>query len=156
MWGIAHDFGWDVNALARANRLSNPAQVEAGQQLFIPPPAPSPRFLWPARGKLVPVGGAGRQTVQGLQITAQAGSMIRASRSGRVAVATRELVGWGQTVVLDHGDGYTSIYAGLEQILVEPGVFVHQGNPVGKVGGDPLHFEIRRGIAPVNPLPLLP
>ena len=156
LWGIAHDFGWDVKSLARANRLTDPAQVKEGFRLYIPPPPPSARFLWPARGRVVPVKGVGSDGVSSLQITAQQGSLVRASRTGRVAVAARDLVGWGKTVILDHGDGYTSIYAGLDQLLVDPGISVQQGNPVGKLGAGPLYFEIRRGTSPTNPIQALP
>ena len=156
LWGIARDFGWDVNTLARVNRLSDPSQVKVGHQLYIPPPSPAARFLWPARGRVVPVKGAGGGAVRGLQIAAQQGSVVRAARTGRVAVAARELVGWGKTVILDHGDGYTSIYAGLDQLLVDPGMSVAQGNPIGKLGAEPLHFEIRRGTSAANPMQLLP
>lgn len=156
LWGIAHDFGWDVNKLARVNRLTDPSQVKTGQKLYIPPPPPSARFLWPVRGRVVPLKGLGTEAVRGLQIAAQQGMLVRAVRTGRVAVAARDLVGWGKTVILDHGDGYTSVYAGLDQLLVDPGMSVAQGNPVGSIGAEPLHFEIRQGTSPANPMQLLP
>ena len=156
LWGIAHDFGWDVKRLARVNQLTDPSQVKAGQKLYIPPPPPSARFLWPARGRVVPLKGLGTEAVRGLQITAQQGSLVRAVRTGRVAVAARDLAGWGKTVILDHGDGYTSVYAGLDQLLVDPGMSVAQGNPVGRLGDEPLHFEIRQGTSLANPMQLLP
>jgi len=156
LWGIAHDFGWDVHRLARVNQLTDPSQVKTGQKLYIPPPPSSARFLWPARGRAVPLKGLGTEAVRGLQITAQQGSLVRAARTGRVAVAARDLAGWGKTVVLDHGDGYASVYAGLDQLLVDPGMSVAQGNPVGRLGAEPLHFEIRQGTSLANPMQLLP
>jgi septal ring factor EnvC (AmiA/AmiB activator) len=81
---------------------------------------------------------------------------VRASRTGRVAVAARHLQGLGPTVILDHGDGYVSVYAGLDQLLVSPGVRVEQGNPVGRLAGDPLYFEIRYQTRLSDPLRLLP
>ncbi len=157
MWRIARDFGLDAKALARANRLSDSSQVRTGQVLFIPSPLESNRFLWPLRGSLTPVrGSSGYPDSRSLEISAPEGSLVRASRTGRVAVATRDLKGWGRTVILDHEDGYLTVYAGLEQLLVGPGASVQQGNPVGKVGRRPLYFEIRYGTHLRDPRQLLP
>jgi len=154
LWRIARDFGVDVHALARANRLPNPTQVKVGQQLFIPTPAVSShRFLWPARGQ---TSRSVRTATSGLDIQAPEGSFVRAARAGRVALAARNLQGLGPTVILDHGDGYVSVYAGLDQLLVSPGVRVEQGNPVGRLGGSPLYFEIRYQTRLSDPLRLLP
>ncbi|MBI3087607.1 MAG: peptidoglycan DD-metalloendopeptidase family protein [Candidatus Omnitrophica bacterium] len=153
LWGIAHDFGWDATHLARLNRITDAAQVTVGQRLFIPPPPTSKGFIWPVRGTVTPVSGS---SVRGVEIQAPEGSFVRAARTGLVAVAARQLQGWGHTVILDHGDGYVSVYAGMEHMLVNPGMSIQQGNPVGRVGRAPLYFEIRRGTAPQNPFPLLP
>ena len=150
LWRIAHTYGLEVPALAAANRLPAAAQLKVGQQLFIPLPPESNRFLWPLRGSF------GASSSSGLDISATPGSLVRASRSGRVAVATSRLAGWGKTVVLDHLDGYLSIYAGLDQILVTPGTDLRQGIPVGVLGSRALHFEIRYGKTPRNTLALLP
>lgn len=157
LWGIAHDFGWDIESLARVNRLANPKQLKVGQRIFIPPPPASHRFLWPARGTVTTSteGGADGST-RGLDIRAPEGTLVRASRSGRVAVATQQLAGWGQAVLLDHGDGYVTVYARLEQLLVSPGATVQQGNPVGQLGRSPLYFEIRYGTSVRDPHQLLP
>ena len=157
LWRIAHDFGWDADSLAKVNHLSSAIQIGVGQRLFIPPPPESNRFLWPARGTFsASKGRRGESTGGGLEIGAPEGSIVRASRSGYVAVATRQLVGWGKTVLLDHGDGYVTVYAGLEQLLVSPGMSVRQGNPVGQLGRGPLYFEIRYGTSPRDPHHLLP
>ena len=73
-----------------------------------------------------------------------------------VAVASQHLAGWGKTVILDHGDGYVTIYAGLQDVLVSPGLQIAQGNPVGRLGQRPLYFEIRNDARPLDPLKLLP
>ena len=155
LWRIAHDFGWDARALARINRLSSVTQLKKGQLLFIPVlPVQSSSFLWPARGRVAPIqNGANRQS---LEISAGEGSFVRAARTGRVAVATRQLTGFGKTVILDHGDGYLTIYAGLEQLLVAPGMLVEQGAPLGRLARAPLYFQIRYGTQPRDPTSLLP
>lgn len=84
------------------------------------------------------------------------GGLVRASRTGRVAVAAQDLAGWGKTVLLDHGDGFVTVYSGLDQVLVSPGLTVRQGNPIGRVDRHPLYFEIREGVRARDPLRLLP
>ncbi len=140
VWRIAQAFGISPQQLAAANRLSSTHQLTVGQRLFIPLPTETNRFLWPVRGTV-----RMSSTSNGLDIAAPGGSLVRASRSGVVAVATRHLYGWGKTVVLDHQDGSLSIYCGLEQILVPPGVLVQQGAPLGSLGSQALHFQIRQG-----------
>jgi murein DD-endopeptidase MepM/ murein hydrolase activator NlpD len=151
LWRIAHSYGLDVNTLAAANRLPSPHHIKVGQRLFIPLPSESERFLWPVRGSLNTA-----VAFHGVEISAPAGSLVRASRAGRVAVATRRLSGWGKTVILDHLDGYLSIYSGLDQILVSPGADLRQGIPVGSLGQGALYFEIRYRNTPKNTLALLP
>ena len=149
LWRIAHAYGLDVGAIASANRLPSTTHLRVGQKLFIPLPAETNQFLWPVRGSV-------SRTGSGVEISTIPGSLVRASRGGRVAVAAHRLSGWGQTVVLDHLDGYLSVYAGLDQILVSPGASLRQGIPLGNVGVRPLHFEIRYGSAPKNTIALLP
>ena len=149
LWRIARSYGLNANTLAAANRLPSAGYIDVGQKLFIPLPQETMQFLWPIRG-------AFSHASPGLEITAPTGSLVRASRSGRVAVAARQLSGWGKTVVVDHLDGYFSIYAGLNQLLVMPGATLRQGVPLGVVGEGALHFEIRYGSAPKNTLALLP
>ena len=150
LWRIARSYGVNMDALAAANRVTNTNQIGTGQKLFIPLPTESRKFLWPVWGPTNTPG------PNGVEISAPAGSLIRAARSGRVAVATRELSGWGKTVILDHGDGYLSVYAGLEEFLVKPGGSIRQGLPLGRLGAHALHFEIRYGNKSKNTLALLP
>ena len=150
LWRIARSYGLEVNALAKANRLRDTSLLRVGQKLFIPVPVESQAFFWPVRGRV------GRSGSNGVSIAAPPGSLVRASRSGRVAVATHRLSGWGKAVVLDHLDGYLTVYAGLEQILTAPGASLRQGVPLGSLGARALHFEIRYGTAPKDTVALLP
>ena len=151
LWRIARSYGLEVNQLAAANRLPPSSPLKIEQQLFIPLPTETSRFLWPVRGSIRSSG-----ALHGVDIAAPSGNLVRASRSGRVAVATRQLSGWGKTVVLDHLDGYLTVYAGLDQLLVDPGAALRQGMPLGTVGSSAVHFEIRYGAKPKNALALLP
>lgn len=151
LWRIAHSYGVDVQRLASVNRLGSANQVAAGQRLFIPLPVESDQFLWPVRGSVGTSGGS-----RALEIATAPGSLVRASRSGRVAVATQQLSGWGKTIVLDHLDGYLTVYAGLGQLLVSPGADVRQGTPIGSLASKALHFEIRQRARITDALTLLP
>ena len=151
LWRIAHAYGLQVETLASVNRLGQTSALRPGQRLFLPLPEESRRFLWPARGRLRPPSSS-----TGIEIAAPAGSVVRASRSGRVAVATRRLAGWGATIVIDHLDGYLTIYTGLGSFLVSPGASLRQGTPIATLGAETLHFEIREGITPRNTLAMLP
>lgn len=96
----------------------------------------------------------------GLDIAAPTGTPIRASRAGEVTFAGRR-GGYGNTVVLDHGDGTESLYAHASAIDVELGARVRAGETIAKVGstgrstGPHLHFEVRRDGEPIDPAELL-
>lgn len=154
LWRIAHDFGFTSEALARANRMSVKTPLRVGQKLFIPITPDTGRFAWPARGTISRI----RKSTSGrsLEIQASEGSIVRASRTGRVAVAAQELAGFGRTILVEHPDGYVTVYAGLEQLLVVPGTSIAQGSPIGRLGRLPLYFEIRYGARATDPLKLLP
>lgn len=158
LWGIGHDFGIDSVTLARVNRLSDPTTIEKDQILFVPLPPNTEAFLWPARGSIQPLTddvGESRRTTA-LVIDAPPGSDVRAAQRGRIAVATRELLGYGQTLIIDHGNGYLTVYGRLQQIFVPSGMNVAQGLPIGQLGHAPLYFEIRHGAYALDPLTLLP
>ena len=150
LWRIARYYGLEPATLAQANPISRNGVVTIGQRLFIPLPPESNRFVWPLRGR------ASQSHSGGIDISAASGTLVRASRTGRVAVATTRLSGWGNSVVMDHADGSTTVYAGLEQLVIAPGVELRQGMPIGTAGSRPLHFEIRQGSKPANTLALLP
>lgn len=86
---------------------------------------------------------------RGLDIAAEEGSTIRASMAGRV-VTSEFREDYGNVVVVDHGRGYTTLYAHNSKNLVRQGDWVQAGEPLGLVGstgrstGPHLHFEVRR------------
>ncbi len=151
LWRIARFYGLGVDHLMAANRLASAQHLRVGQRLFIPLPQESNRFLWPLRGSLHTTGGWGV-----VEIGAPPGSLIRASRGGRVALAARQLAGFGKTVVIDHLDGYLTVYSRLAQLLVSPGTRLRQGTPIGLLGAQALHFEIRQGVGSRDAVALLP
>lgn len=131
-----------------------------------PAPAPgAPRFFGsvkdlPLKGRLISDYGQSRADGllrwQGLMLAAEAGSDVRAVRGGRVAYADY-LPGMGQLLVLEHDDGYMTLYGHNQDLARKEGDRVAQGEVIAHVGdsggeGTPaLYFEVRRNGRPVNP-----
>lgn len=124
------------------------------------------RFLKPVRGRIIsrfgyrrhPILG-GRRMHTGIDIAAPRGTPIRAARAG-VVIFAGWLGGYGKCVIVDHGDGYSTLYAHCSSICVSRGQKVSRGQILGRVGstglstGPHLHFEVRYRGRPVNPLRL--
>jgi murein DD-endopeptidase MepM/ murein hydrolase activator NlpD len=118
-------------------------------------------FIWPVAGTLTSNYGPrwGRMH-QGIDVAAPIGRPIAAAAAGTVTVAGWEN-GYGQTVVIDHGNGITTVYAHQAAIGVSVGQSVAQGAIIGVVGntgnstGPHLHFEVRINGAATDPLPFL-
>lgn len=118
------------------------------------------RLTWPVAGRLIQdygqPRGNGRLRWNGVLIAAPAGKEVRSVYHGRVAYADW-LPGLGLLVIVDHGDGYLSLYGHNESLLKSAGDWVAPGDvvaTVGQSGGQSvpaLYFEIRQGRKPVDP-----
>lgn len=184
-FSIALDFGVPWRTIAVANGLDPKATIRPGQVLLIPtviaPPAeteptaplakrtpadatPASRFAWPLAGPLRRGFTARRRGDyhDGIDIRVAQGTAVRAVDDGRVIFAGEESRQFGKLVVIDHGGGWHSAYGFLGRITVKRGERVSQGERLGLSGrtglakGPELHFELRRGNRPVDPLPHLP
>jgi murein DD-endopeptidase MepM/ murein hydrolase activator NlpD len=97
----------------------------------------------------------------GVDIAAPEGTVVGAAAAGTVIFAG-EQAGYGHIVILKHAGGLVTLYAHAARILVDEGARVRQGDPIAKVGqtgrtsGPHLHFEVREGTRPRNPLLFLP
>jgi septal ring factor EnvC (AmiA/AmiB activator) len=120
-------------------------------------------LMWPVQGKVINSFGEQRQgsvTWDGLRIQSASGTDVRAIHGGRVMYA-ESLPGQGLLMVLDHGDGYMSLYAHNDMLLHESGEWVQPGDVIARVGNsggekEPgLYFEIRKNGEPINPTPWL-
>lgn len=98
----------------------------------------------------------------GIDLAAPKGTPILAAQAGTVIYAGREFRGYGKMVLVESGNGWATLYAHFDKILVAEGQKVRQGEVVGAMGrtgratGVHLHFEIRKDRGPIDPLPLLP
>lgn len=100
----------------------------------------------------------------GVDLAAPMGTPVLAAKAGRVALV-QAVGGYGNTVLLDHGDGVETLYAHLQQALVREGDWIGQGAQLGAVGttgaatGPHLHFELRtraQALQAIDPTPHLP
>lgn len=125
--------------------------------------ATSGKFLWPANGHLL--SGFGKApdgtTNDGIKIGVPRGTDVRAAGSGTVAYAGSELKGYGNLILIRHEGGWVSAYAHADQVMVKRGDTVERGQVIAKAGttgnvSEPqVHFELRKGSAPVDPMPHL-
>ena len=111
-------------------------------------------LIWPVQGKIVrPFGSVKdkrgiRLTNPGIDIKGLSGSNVSAAATGTV-IYVSWLRGYGQFIIIDHGDGYYTLYANLIDIYVETGDMVKAGETIAKIGdlgsvdGSTLHFELR-------------
>ncbi len=129
------------------------------------PPAPTGpgQFVWPLEGPLTSAFGprAGRRHA-GIDIGSPRFQQVVAAADGEVTFAQATHNGFGNAVVLEHAGGFSTVYAHLSVIIAREGESVRQGQPIGGVGstgnasGPHLHFEVRHGGIPLDPLPYLP
>ncbi|MEY4357956.1 MAG: hypothetical protein RL469_1282 [Pseudomonadota bacterium] len=141
-------------------------ELRKAAQKFPPPDVKSPfanlrgKLGWPANGKVIARFGdvrAGTVKWDGVLIAAERGTPVRAVHQGRVVYADW-LAGLGRLLIIDHGDGYLSLYGHNENLFRAVGDRVAAGDTVASVGdsggsGAPgLYFEIRRGARPVDPV----
>ncbi|MHB2166264.1 peptidoglycan DD-metalloendopeptidase family protein [Alsobacter sp. R-9] len=119
-------------------------------------------FRWPARGRVITgFGGKGGTQNDGINIALPEGTPVKAAESGTVAYAGNELKGYGNLVLIRHDNGYVTAYAHNGELKVKRGDTVQRGQTIatsgqtGNVSSPQLHFEIRKGSTPVDPLPHL-
>ncbi len=115
----------------------------------------------PLEAPVVRAFGADRESVlgsrwQGVVLDAESGAAVRAVHQGRVAYADW-MQGYGFLVILEHGEGYLTLYGNLEEIMARPGEDTDAGETIGRAGeGSPgiapgLYFEVRREGRTLNP-----
>ncbi len=159
----------DLDEIVRINRISEASNIEVGQLIFIPnrakPQYPEYKnyvepddFIWPIKGKIISRFGQTRNNTlnKGLDIQPSVSDNVLAARTGRVVFCADDFNGYGKTVILDHGDGFMSVYAGNSTIMARPGERVQKGCVIAKIDANGrsdnyLHLEIRKGNIAQNP-----
>lgn len=166
-WGVAPEdiVNYPLNHLQAGDAL------RPGEKLVIPhgqlevnlaPPGPPPAgfaYAWPIRGTVTQAYSGAHRAVD---LGAPYGAKVYAARAGRVVFREWSSVGYGFLVIVDHGDGSQAYYSHLKGAWANVGDWVARGGLVGEVGstgnstGPHVHFEIRIGGVPQNPLGVLP
>ncbi len=121
-------------------------------------------FIWPARGVITGIygsqrilNGKPRRPHYGTDIAAPEGSPIFAPASGVVSLAREDMYFTGNTLMIDHGQGVSTIYAHLSKLMVKQGERVEQGEPIGLIGstgrvtGPHLHWGLSLFRAQLDP-----
>lgn len=182
LWRIAKTYGVDMQTIAEYNDIYDKSRIYAGQEIFIPGAEKQLEvgiykvegdgtgdivvhrgmFVWPTEGVVYSLFGVRwGQMHSGLDISANSGTPVLAGRDGTVAYAGRK-GGYGNLVILQHGDGYETYYGHLSVISVKVGDRITAGKRIGLVGstgkstGPHLHFEVRKDNKVRNPLFFLP
>jgi murein DD-endopeptidase MepM/ murein hydrolase activator NlpD len=122
-----------------------------------------PTFRWPVRGKVITSYGAktNGKANDGINLAVPEGTPVKAAEDGVVAYSGNELKGYGNLVLVRHSNGYVTAYAHASELLVKRGDTIKRGQIIaksgqsGEVGSPQLHFEIRKGSSPVDPLQFL-
>lgn len=126
-------------------------------------------FIWPARGRISGVygsqrvlNGEPRRPHFGLDIAAPKGTEVHAPADGLITMTHPDMYYSGGTIILDHGQGLSSTFLHLSEVLVEAGFFVKQGDLIGRIGatgrasGPHLDWRMNWLDRRVDPQPLVP
>src|SRR6186713_102166 len=122
-----------------------------------------PTFRWPVRGKVITTYGAktNGKSNDGINLAVPEGTPVKAAEDGVVAYSGNELKGYGNLVLVRHSNGYVTAYAHASELMVKRGETIKRGQVIGKSGqsgevaSPQLHFEIRQGSTPVDPMQFL-
>ena len=117
------------------------------------------KFRWPVSGRILVDFATSKGT--GINIEAAEGSPVQAAENGTVIYVGSGVEGYGNLILIRHPNGYVSAYAHLGSMSVAKGANVTRGQTIGSAGQTgsvtkpQLHFELRKGATPVDPVPLL-
>jgi lipoprotein NlpD len=117
------------------------------------------QFIWPAKGKVL--AGFAEPRSKGIDIDGKLGDPIVAAAAGRVTYIGSGIPGLGKIIVLKHDNGFITVYAHNREIVVKEQQNVNRGQKIAELGSSDserpkLHFQIRKGSAPVDPMRYLP
>lgn len=115
-------------------------------------------MVWPAKGEIIQ---KFTPQTKGIDIAGELGEPVIAAAGGNVVFAGDAVRGFGNLVIVDHGDGFITAYAHNDTLMVKKGDAVKKSQQIATLGQSAtssprLHFEVRRNGTPVNPLRYLP
>ena len=189
LWRICKTYGVNMDEVMRVNGIGKADEISTGQRIFIPGakkvlqvdiyiedlgvPATGAKkvdyasvkgnFIWPVHGPVLRRFGWSKDGKHdGIDIAAPTGTPINAMDSGKVIYSGNEIKGYGNIIIIKHGDVFTSVYAHNAVNLVHEGDQVKKGDMIARVGttgrttGSHVHFEIRNHNKPIDPYLVLP
>lgn len=174
LWAISKMYDVDLDKLVSINRISDVTNIEIGQMIFIPDVQKnqtinitsyaSNDFIWPVRGRIIANFGQifNNMINKGINIEPYSNPEVIAARSGKVVFYAQSFGSFGKTLIVDHGDGFSTVYARNSEVFIKAGDNVAKGTAIAKVGSAGndkhkyLHFEIRKGYTAKNPNFYLP
>ncbi len=176
---LALAYGVTPESIAEYNQIADPLSLQVGDKLVVPGGklqggrvSPSSRggrpasavasgsFRWPTGGSITQYFGEAGHS--GIDLATGSGSPVYAADAGVVETALKLGYGYGWHLVIDHGNGYKTLYAHLSAFFADYGERVGKGDRIGSVGstglstGPHLHFEVFQNGVRVNPLKFLP
>ncbi|NBQ40257.1 MAG: M23 family metallopeptidase, partial [Alphaproteobacteria bacterium] len=148
-----------AQAAAPAKVASLDSTAPAAAPVETTKPVAEAGFRWPARGRVI-LGFGDKNGVKstGINISLPQGTPIKAAEAGVVAYAGSEVKGFGNLVMIRHSDGWVSVYGNASEIKVKRGDEIKRGQVIalsgqsGDVSAPQLHFELRKGSVPVDPV----
>jgi lipoprotein NlpD len=149
---------------APARPAASPSRVLPSTAAVVAPAELKGGFLWPVDGRIVRRFGPGQsgERNDGIKIAVPVDTPVRAAADGVVAYVGDGIAALGGLVILRHGNNWVSVYGHASKLLVQRGQSVKRGQTIA-LSGDTgfadrpeLHFELRRGRTPVDPLGQLP
>jgi lipoprotein NlpD len=143
----------------KAQRLPYSKESAASIAKEAPKDADAIEFIWPAKGKVI--AGFAEPRSKGIDIDGRIGDPIVAAAAGRVTYIGNGIPGLGKLIVIKHENGFITVYAHNKEIVVKEQQTVTRGQKIAELGATDserpkLHFQIRKGSAPVDPLRYLP
>ncbi len=173
LWRISKIYSADLDEIVRINRILDATSIEPGQFIFIPSAqkkqylsgqSSAEDFSWPLKGRVITSFGQTLNDMinKGINIQGVKGQDVVASRSGKVIFYDSNFENFGKTIIIEHGDGFSTVYARNSEVLVKIGDYVQRRTVIAKVGSSDrdknayLHFEIRKGYITQNPYFYLP
>lgn len=149
-----------LSRTAKLRRIVPPRRMARSRRIGKPPALSGRGFAWPLRGRIL--SGYGRRgrgiRNDGINIAGRAGATVRAAENGVVIYAGSNVAGLGEVLLIKHAGGWVTAYAHNDALLVGRGRVVRRGQPIATVGTTgavlrpQLHFQIRKGAQPINPL----